>query len=79
MIPVEINEDWNMISRTIVPIIDQNDFPFDGYSEFDRGDTVQSPFFSPKAPTSNGWIWGAGPVFLLPTATDEFLINSEST
>ena len=77
VIPVEINEDWNMISRTIVPIIDQNDFPFDGYSEFGLGDTVQSLFFSPKAPTSNGWIWGAGPVFLLPTATDEFLGNEK--
>jgi hypothetical protein len=30
-------------------------------------------FFSPKAPTSSGWIWGAGPVFLIPTATDEVL------
>ena len=30
-------------------------------------------FFSPKAPTSGGWIWGAGPVFLLPTATDDLL------
>jgi hypothetical protein len=37
------------------------------------GDTVQSVFFSPKAPTSSGWIWGAGPVFLIPTATDDVL------
>lgn len=37
------------------------------------GDTLQSFFFSPKAPTGNGWIWGAGPVFLLPTATHDLL------
>ncbi len=73
VIPISINDDWNLISRTILPIVSQRDFPFDGYSEFGLSDTVQSLFFSPKAPTSGGWIWGAGPVLLLPTATDEFL------
>ena len=34
---------------------------------------MQSFFFSPKAPTSGGWIWGVGPVFLYPSATDEAL------
>jgi len=73
VIPISLNDDWNLISRTILPVIDQNDVPFDGYSEFGLGDTVQSFFFSPKAPTSGGWIWGAGPVLLAPTATDKFL------
>lgn len=73
VIPISINDDWNLISRTILPIVDQQDFPFDGYSDFGLSDTVQSLFFSPKGATSSGWIWGAGPVFLLPTATDEFL------
>jgi len=73
VVPISIGDDWNLISRTILPIVDQNDVPFDGYSEFGLGDTVQSFFFSPKAPTSSGWIWGAGPVLLAPTATDEFL------
>jgi hypothetical protein len=73
VVPISLNEDWNLISRTILPLVDQNDVPFDGYSKFGLGDTVQSFFFSPKAPTSSGWIWGAGPVLLAPTATDEFL------
>ena len=73
VIPFSLNEDWNLISRTILPIVDQNDVPFSGVSEFGLSDTVQSFFFSPKAPTSGGWIWGAGPVLLLPTATDEVL------
>jgi len=73
VIPFSLNEDWNVISRTILPVVDQQDFPFDGYDEFGLGDTVQSLFFSPKAPTSGGWIWGVGPALLLPTATDEFL------
>jgi hypothetical protein len=73
VIPFSLNEDWNVISRTILPVVDQQDFPFDRYGEFGLGDTVQSLFFSPKAPTSGGWIWGVGPALLLPTATDEFL------
>ena len=34
---------------------------------------MQSFFFSPSAPTAGGIIWGAGPVFRLPTATDDLL------
>jgi hypothetical protein len=37
------------------------------------GDVLQSMFFSPTEPTRNDWLWGAGPVFLLPTATDDLL------
>jgi len=73
VIPVSISEDWNMISRTIIPIASQrNIFPGAG-SQFGLGDTVQSLFFSPKALTAGGWTWGVGPVFLIPTATDELL------
>lgn len=73
VIPFTLNEDWNAISRTIVPVVSQNDvFPTAG-DQFGLGDIVQSVFFSPALPTSSGIIWGAGPVFLLPTATDELL------
>jgi hypothetical protein len=73
VIPVSLGEEWNLISRTILPVVRQEDFPIAGFSEFGLSDTVQSFFFSPKAPTASGWIWGAGPVILLPTATDDFL------
>lgn len=73
VIPISINDDWNLISRTILPIVDQNDVPSLGVSGFGLGDTVQSVFFSPKASSSSGWIWGAGPVFLVPTATEDVL------
>jgi hypothetical protein len=73
VIPFSIGEDWNLISRTIVPLVDQSDiFPGAG-SQTGVGDTVQSLFLSPKAPTAGGIIWGVGPVFLLPTATDDLL------
>lgn len=73
VVPFDLNTDWNLISRTILPIVSQQDiFPGAG-RQTGLGDTVQSVFFSPKAPTAGGWIWGAGPVFLLPTGTDEML------
>jgi hypothetical protein len=74
VIPVSIADDWNMISRTILPITYQNDiFPGAG-DQFGLGDITQSLFFSPKAPSSfGGLIWGAGPAFLIPTATDDLL------
>lgn len=73
VIPISISDDWNMISRTILPIVNQNNIPSVGFDEFGLGDTVQSLFFSPNAPTSSGWIWGAGPVLLIPTASNDAL------
>ena len=72
VIPFSINENWSLISRTIVPIIDQKDVTAKGKSESGFGDVVQSLFLSPKALTSNGWIWGVGPVFLLPVGSNDF-------
>ena len=74
VIPFDLNPEWNLISRTVVPLIDQNDIAPGGTLDASGiGDITQSLFFSPKAPTSGGWIWGAGPVLLLPTASDKVL------
>lgn len=73
VVPFPIDEEWNLITRTIVPVIYQEGLADGLDSDFGLGDTVQSFFLSPQAPTSDGWIWGAGPVFLWPTATDTSL------
>jgi hypothetical protein len=73
VIPVPLNADWNLISRTIVPVIDQDNVVPGHHAQFGLGDTVQSFFFSPQKATASGWIWGAGPVALLPTATENSL------
>lgn len=72
VVPLSISTGWNLISRTILPVVSQEDIPPGSGSTFGIGDVVQSVFFSPKEPTA-GWIWGAGPVFLLPTASDDLL------
>jgi hypothetical protein len=38
---------------------------------------VQSLFLGPRDPSASGWIWGAGPVFLLPTATNDALASKK--
>lgn len=76
VIPITLNSEWNLISRTILPVIDAES-PAPGIDDaFGLGDTTQSFFFSPQKPV-NGLIWGAGPVFLIPTATDDLLGNNQ--
>jgi hypothetical protein len=77
VVPIELNRDWNVISRTILPVISQDDIYPGAGSQTGIGDVVQSLFFSPKAPTAGGWIWGAGPVFLLPTGSDRLLTTDK--
>jgi hypothetical protein len=73
VVPITLNEHWNLISRTIVPVVWQDDIAGNSGTQFGLSDTTQSFFFSPKEPTSGGIIWGLGPVMLLPTGTDDLL------
>lgn len=69
VVPFGLTEDWNVITRTIVPVVNQ---PVPGESdEFGLGDTTFSAFFSPR--DSGGIIWGVGPIALIPTSTDDAL------
>ena len=71
--PFEINDDWNLITRTIIPVV-SNPSVLTG-PDNDRvdgvGDTVFTGFFSPN--NSGDITWGVGPIVLLPTATDDVL------
>ena len=69
--PVSINDDWNLITRTIVPIVSQPDILTGEGRVNGIGDTTFTAFLSPK--DSGSLTWGAGPVFLLPTASDDVL------
>ncbi len=71
--PVDLNQDWNLITRTIVPIISQPGFGPGQERKNGIGDIQFSAFFSSKAPTANGWIWGAGFIAQLDTASDDRL------
>jgi hypothetical protein len=71
VIPINLNDSWNIISRTITPIYIDAESPVEGgRNDYGMGDILQSFFVSPKAPTASGWIWGAGPALSLPTGDD---------
>jgi len=72
VIPVSLSEDWNVISRTILPYVYQDNV-INTSSQSGLADMSQSFFFSPVKPTAGGWIWGAGPMMQIPTATDDLL------
>ena len=76
VIPFHLNENWNLISRTILPVtyVDGGRFgdDFGGLA-----DTTQSLFLSPAKPGPGGLVWGVGPAINIPTATDPRLGTSE--
>ena len=72
VLPFSLTEDWNLITRTIVPLISQPAFAPGQDREFGIGDIQLSAFFSPKK-VSNGWVWGVGAVAQLDTATHDRL------
>ena len=70
VIPFSLNEDWNLITRTIIPLVSNDGVVPDSDKE-GIGNVLFSAFVSPKAPTSNGWIWGVGPAVQLPTSSND--------
>ncbi len=73
VIPIKLNEDWNLITRTIFPLIRQPRLSPVQDSAFGLGDTQFSAFLSPS--DAKGWIWGVGVIAQLPTHTDSALGN----
>jgi hypothetical protein len=76
VIPLSINEDWNLITRAIVPVISQTDV-IGTSSQSGLSDTLVSAWLSPAEPTSGGWIWGVGVASLLPTGTEDLLTMNQ--
>ena len=73
VIPVAIGENWNLINRTIVPVVSQPGIPGGPNRQNGLGDTTYQGFISPSKPGK--WVWGAGPSVQIPTHTDEVLGN----
>ena len=75
VVPFSLNDDWDVVTRTIVPIISQPGISSGQGRETGLGDTLFTAFFVPK--NSGSWIWGIGPAIQLPTATDSRLGTEE--
>jgi hypothetical protein len=73
VIPISVNSEWNIITRTIAPVIWNPSLGPDDSATNGIGDTVFTAFLSPAKPGS--LIWGAGPVVQLPTNSNAELGN----
>ncbi|MEE8131086.1 MAG: hypothetical protein V3T48_12395 [Vicinamibacterales bacterium] len=71
VLPMRVNDDWNLIGRFILPFVGQPSLVTDGQATFGTGDILLSGFLSPAQP--GAVVWGVGPALTLPTTTDPFL------
>jgi hypothetical protein len=71
VIPIQLGENWNLITRTIGALVFQPDIAQPNRGTFGLNDINPSFFLSPANPGKV--IWGTGPTFLIPTATDNVL------
>lgn len=69
VIPINLNRDWNLITRTILPIIKQPNLATTNEDTWGLGDMSVTTFLSPAG--SGPFIWGVGPSVQLATGTDE--------
>src|SRR5262245_51172308 len=67
VVPIPLSSHWNLITRTIMPIINQPSLAPGIDHAFGLGDINPTLFLSPVG--SKEFIWGAGPTFTFPTAT----------
>jgi hypothetical protein len=71
VIPIKLSDHWNLITRIIMPIINQPSLAPGVDSASGLGDINPTFFFSPIG--SDKFIWGAGPTFTFQTASNRLL------
>jgi hypothetical protein len=71
VVPFRLSDDWTLITRTIIPIIQVPDLAPGVNGTSGLGDVQESLFLSPAK--AGPVIWGAGPVVSFPTATQDIL------
>lgn len=76
VVPMSLTKDLNLIARWVQPIITQYNITGEAQKQSGLADGVVSAFLSPKN-SKNGFTWGAGPVFLLPVATNSGLASKQ--
>lgn len=76
VIPFNLSENWNLITRTVIPVVSQVRLSPTQGPEFGLGDINPQFYFAPSKPTpflSGHVLAGLGATFLLPTSSDNTL------
>ena len=78
--PIMLSQDWNLVARTIIPIVNQPSSAaptvcvsqFGCPSTFGLSDVQEQLFFGPKT-KPGALIWAVGPIFQVPSASPNML------
>jgi hypothetical protein len=74
VLPVALTEEWNLITRPVLTLVnsvphpDPGSVPLDDERTTTFGDIVALELVSPSAKLVGGWLLGVGPTFIFPTA-----------
>jgi hypothetical protein len=71
VIPITLTERWNLIARVITPIVNVPELAPGIGSASGLGDINPTFFLSPS--DAKEFVWGVGPTFTFPTASDDLL------
>jgi hypothetical protein len=75
VIPLHATENWNVITRTIMPLVYQPELAPGVGDVFGLGDIQFTAFLSPAKP--GGFIWGVGPILQMPSGTDDSITSGK--
>ena len=83
VVPIMLSQNWNLIARTIFPVINQPSFAPPSVcasalgcgSTFGIGDTQEQLYFAPKTKPGQ-FIWGVGPIFQIPTGSPQDVLGT---
>ena len=75
VVPFHASENWNVITRTIVPFVYQPELAPGVGDVFGLGDIQFTAFLSPAKP--GGFIWGVGPILQMPSGTDDSITSGK--
>ena len=74
VVPLHVTPDWNIVTRTILPVISQPAFVAGEGTTFGLGATQFSAFLSPAKP--GAVIWGGGPTAVALTMQGPWVIGA---
>jgi hypothetical protein len=74
-IPIHLGDEWNLISRTVLPVIYQEDVAPGVGNQSGVGDLTEILFVAAVQPGGSAWIWGVGPLIRIPTGSDDLLTS----
>lgn len=76
-VPLALGDNWNVLSRTVVPFVYQEDIAPGSGSQSGLGDVVETVYLASVEPSRRGYLWSLGATARFPTGTDDLLTQDQ--